>query len=397
MNDTPSRIPLWGQGVVAAAKRLAEGELVLRFANGAERTIKAAQPGFNAVLEFTRPRALRRMLLSGAVGLAESYFDGDWTSPDLPSVIALGANNERQLAGGLTAVLPQRMLHHVRHRLRPNTRIGARRNIEAHYDLGNDFYRQWLDPTMTYSSALFERDGMSLEDAQRNKWRRIAEELDLGPGDHILEIGCGWGGFAMFAAREYGARVTGLTLSREQCDHAREAVAREGLGNLVDIRLEDYRDTTGVFDRIVSIEMFEAIGERQWKRFFEVCRERLKPGGVAALQIITIADDRFDAYRRSPDFIQLYIFPGGMLPSLSALGESARGAGLGIDTVRTFALSYADTLKEWRVRFDNAWPKIAPLGFDDRFKRMWDYYLAYCEGGFRAGAIDVGQFRLTRA
>jgi len=237
---------------------------------------------------------------------------------------------------------------------------------------------------------------MSLEQAQRNKWRRISEGLDLAPGDHILEIGCGWGGFAMFAAREYGARVKGLTLSKEQFEFARAEVEREGLGNMVDIRLQDYRDTQGTFDRIVSIEMFEAIGERQWKRFFEVCRERLRPGGIAALQIITIADERFDAYRRSPDFIQLYIFPGGMLPSPSALDACARNAGLGIETLRTFALSYADTLKEWRDRFDTAWPKVASLGFDERFKRMWDYYLAYCEGGFRAGAIDVGQFKLTR-
>lgn len=395
MDDLTSRVPLWGQGVVAAARRLAEGELVLRFTNGAERAIRGAQPGFNAVLEFTRARALPRMLLGGAVGLAESYFDGDWSSPDLPSVIALGAKNESQFAGGLVAALPQRLLHHLKHKIRPNTRGGAKRNIQAHYDLGNAFYREWLDPTMTYSSALFEQ-GMDLEAAQRNKWRRIAQELDLVPGDHILEIGCGWGGFAMFAAREYGVRVTGLTLSKEQFEFARAAVTREGLGNLVDIRLQDYRDTQGTFDRIVSIEMFEAIGEKQWRRFFEVCRERLRPGGIAALQIITIADERFDAYRRSPDFIQLYIFPGGMLPSPSALDVSARSAGLGIETMRTFALSYADTLKEWRNRFDAAWPKIAPLGFDERFKRMWDYYLAYCEGGFRAGAIDVGQFKLTR-
>jgi cyclopropane-fatty-acyl-phospholipid synthase len=292
--------------------------------------------------------------------------------------------------------LPKRLLYTVKHRLHRNTREGAKRNIQAHYDLGNAFYREWLDPTMTYSSALFE-SGMTLEEAQRNKWRRIAEELGLKPGDHILEIGCGWGGFAIFAAREYGAQVTGLTLSQEQYEFARAAVARESLGNLVDIRLQDYRDVQGSFDRIVSIEMFEAIGEKQWRQYFDVCRERLKPGGMAALQIITIADERFDAYRRNPDFIQLYIFPGGMLPSPSVLDASARSAGLGIETMRTFAQSYAETLKEWRARFDDAWPRIAPLGFDERFKRMWDYYLAYCEGGFRAGAIDVAQFKLTRA
>ncbi len=365
MDQISSRIPLWGQGLVAAARRLAEGELVLRFANGAERTIQAAKPGFNAVLEFTHARALPRILFGGAVGLAESYFDGDWSSPDLPALIALGANNDRHLAGHMAAALPQRLYHHIKHRvLRANTRAGAKRNIQAHYDLGNAFYRQWLDPTMTYSSALFEHDGMSLEDAQRNKWRRIADELALRPGDHILEIGCGWGGFAMFAAREYGARVTGLTLSQEQHDYACAAVEREGLGNLVDIRLQDYRDTRGTFDHIVSIEMFEAIGERQWKTFFDICRERLKPGGIASLQIITIADDRFDDYRRNPDFIQMYIFPGGMLPSPSALQDSATSAGFGIDTVRTFALSYAETLRTWRDRFDAEWPKIASLGFD---------------------------------
>jgi cyclopropane-fatty-acyl-phospholipid synthase len=395
MDNLSSRIPLWGKGVAAAARRLAEGELVLKFANGAERTIRAARPGVKAVLEFTRARALPRMLFGGAVGLAESYFDGDWTSPDLPSVIALGAQNEKQLPGGMNGALPKRVLNAIKHKLRPHTREGAKRNIQAHYDLGNAFYSEWLDPTMTYSSALFEH-GMTLEEAQRNKWRRMAEGLDLTPGDHILEIGCGWGGFAMYAAREYGARVTGLTLSQEQHDFARAAIAREGLGNLIDIRLQDYRDVQGTFDRIVSIEMFEAIGEKQWPKFFEVCRERLKQGGTATLQIITIANERLADYRRNPDFIQLYIFPGGMLPSPAALHEVARKAGLGIETVRTFATSYADTLKEWRERFDEAWPKIAPLGFDERFKRMWDYYLAYCEGGFRSGAVDVGQFRLTR-
>jgi cyclopropane-fatty-acyl-phospholipid synthase len=396
MDELSSRIPLWGQGLAAAARRLAEGELVLKFANGAERVVKGAKPGVKAVLEFARARALPRMLFGGAVGLAESYFDGDWSSPDLASVIALGAHNEGRIGGGLEGALPQRLIYSLKHRLNLNTREGARRNIQAHYDLGNAFYREWLDPTMTYSSALFE-SGMTLEEAQRNKWRRIAEQLELKPGDRVLEIGCGWGGFAIFAARDYGAQVTGLTLSKEQHDFARAAVEREGLGNLIDIRLEDYRDVQGTFDRIVSIEMFEAIGERQWKQYFDVCRERLKPGGLAALQIITIADDRFEGYRRNPDFIQLYIFPGGMLPSPSILDASAKSAGLGIETMRTFALSYADTLKEWRDRFDEAWPRIAALGFDERFKRMWDYYLAYCEGGFRAGAIDVGQFLLRRA
>ncbi|HWA30423.1 MAG TPA: cyclopropane-fatty-acyl-phospholipid synthase family protein, partial [Rhizomicrobium sp.] len=267
----------------------------------------------------------------------------------------------------------------------------------AHYDLGNAFYSQWLDPTMTYSSAVFEQPDQPLEDAQRNKWRKLAEILDLREGMTILEIGCGWGGFATFAAKEYGCHVTGITLSKEQLAFAKKAAEDAQLSHLTDFRLIDYRDIGGSFDRIVSIEMFEAVGEEHWPAYFRAVRERLKPGGVAALQIITIEDERFQAYRRQADFIQLYIFPGGMLPSPSALKDAVTKQGMGFETVRAFGLSYAETLRRWREVFDARWDTIKPLGFDERFKRMWDYYLASCEGGFRAGNIDVSQFRLTRA
>ena len=250
---------------------------------------------------------------------------------------------------------------------------------------------------MTYSSALYERESMSLEDAQIAKWRRIAELIDLKPDHHVLEIGCGWGGFAMFAAKEFGCRVTAITVSQAQSVRAREAVAAAGLSHRVEVRLEDYRDVHGQFDRIVSIEMFEAVGEENWPQFFGTMRERLTPGGIAALQIITIPDERFAEYRGGADFIQLYIFPGGMLPCPTALSAAARDAGFAIETARTFADSYAQTLKEWRERFDAQWSAISAQGFDEHFRRMWQYYLAYCEGGFRAGAIDVAQFRLTRA
>jgi cyclopropane-fatty-acyl-phospholipid synthase len=370
---------------------------VLRFSNGAERTIRAAKSGASAVLNIARARTLRRLVFGGTVGLAESYLDGDWESPDLASVFEFGARNMDRMIGGLRGLSLLQLPRILKHKARANTRKGSRRNIAAHYDLGNTFYSQWLDPTMTYSSALFETKDMSLEDAQRAKWQRLAETLDLRPGHRVLEIGCGWGGFAMFAACEYGCHVTGITLSTEQHAYATREAARAGLSDKIDIRLQDYRDVQGQFDRIASIEMFEAVGEENWPCYFDVVRERLKPDGVAGLQIITIADSDFELYRQGPDFIQLYIFPGGMLPSPTALKTVATGRGLGFETVRTFAGSYAETLRRWRETFDTRWPTIAPLGFDERFRRMWDYYLASCEGGFRAGAIDVGQFRLTRA
>jgi cyclopropane-fatty-acyl-phospholipid synthase len=391
------RPPLLARAVMRSLNEIAEGELVLRFANGAERSMRAARSGARAVMDIERVRALRRALVGGTVGLAEAYLDGDWTSPDLAGVFEFGARNLDRLMGGMKGLAPLRLLHLAKHKLRFNSRAGARRNIAAHYDLGNEFYSEWLDPTMSYSSAFFEQADMSLEEAQRNKWRRIAEMLELKPGHHVLEIGCGWGGFAMFAAREYGCRVTGITLSKAQQAYATAEIARHQLSHLIDIQLIDYRDVEGSFDRIVSIEMFEAVGEENWPSYFAAVRDRLKPGGCAGLQIITIEDERFDDYRKEADFIQLYIFPGGMLPSPSALRTHAIRHDLGFETVRTFALSYAETLRRWRECFDSRWHRIAPLGFDERFKRMWDYYLASCEGGFRAGAIDVGQFKLTRA
>jgi len=389
--------PFWGRAVVRAASGIGEGELVLKFANGAERTIHAAQAGARAVLDVARDRVWRRMMLGGEIGVAEAFMDGDWTSPDLAAVFEFAARNTERLTGALNGLSVLQWLNMRKHRARANTRSGSRRNIAAHYDLGNAFYSQWLDPTMTYSSAVFERKDQPLEEAQVNKWRRLAETLDLRPGMTLLEIGCGWGGFAMFAAREYGVHVTGITLSHEQYAYATNAVSKAGLSGLIDIQLIDYRDVQGTFDRIASIEMFEAVGEEHWPIFFRVVRERLAPGGIAGLQIITIDDNRFERYRREADFIQLYIFPGGMLPSQTALKEHVTSQGMGFETVRTFALSYAETLRRWRETFDARWPTIQPLGFDERFKRMWDYYLASCEGGFRAGSIDVGQFRLTRA
>lgn len=337
-------------------------------------------------------RVLRRLLTGGGIGFAESYMAGEWDTQDLAGLLAVLAQSQRS-AGSLA---PRAPLHRLLHLLRANTRGGSRRNIAAHYDLGNDFFRAWLDPSMTYSAARFEKTEDTLEQAQLRKYRSLAAMLDLRPGMRVLEIGCGWGAFAELAAREHGCHVTGLTLSREQLAYAEARIARAGLADRVELRLQDYRDAGGGFDRIASIEMFEAVGERHWPVFFDVLRRRLVPGGIAALQVITIAEERFARYRSRADFIQRYIFPGGMLPSPGAFGAGIDAAGLRLARVDMFGASYSRTLAEWHAAFDRAWPAIRAMGFDERFRRMWKYYLAYCEGGFRAGAIDVGQFRIER-
>jgi cyclopropane-fatty-acyl-phospholipid synthase len=353
-------------------------------------------PGPNAVIRVNRWRALRKFLTQGDFGFVESYMDGDWDSPELANVIELAVRN----SGSWNASRLQSALHkfwqRLLHLMHDNSKRGSRRNIAAHYDLGNEFYKQWLDPTMTYSSAYFAQPGQSLSDAQTAKYRRIAEALDIRPDHHLLEIGCGWGGFAEFAVKEYGCKLTGLTLSKEQLKFASERLQREGLSEKVDFRLQDYRDVGGTFDRIASIEMFEAVGEQHWPRYFDTVRERLAQGGAAALQIITIAEDRFEQYRKGADFIQRYIFPGGMLPSVERLKTQFDRAKLKFVDATMFGDSYADTLRQWRDRFLAAWAHIEPLGFDERFRRMWVMYLAYCEGGFRGKAVNVGQFKLVR-
>jgi cyclopropane-fatty-acyl-phospholipid synthase len=375
--------------LAAAAERAGRGRVALVLPDGT-RLPAARAPAAEIVLR--RHRALWRVLAGGGIGLAESYMDGDWDTPDLPGLLALLAEAHR----GAGVPVPLGPWHRLMHLARPNTRRGSRRNIAAHYDLGNDFFRLWLDPGMTYSAALFAAPDDTLEQAQRRKYRRLADLLGLRPGLRVLEIGCGWGGFAEMAAREYGCRVVAITLSRAQLQYARERIARAGLCDRVELLLQDYREVGGAFDRVAAIEMFEAVGERNWPAFFGLLRRRLVPGGMAALQVITIAESRFARYRRRADFIQRYIFPGGMLPSPDALRRAAAAAGLRPGAAETFGPSYARTLAEWHRAFDHAWPAVAGLGFDERFRRMWKFYLAYCEGGFRAGAIDVGQYRFDR-
>jgi cyclopropane-fatty-acyl-phospholipid synthase len=372
------------------------GHLMLTLPDGSMHRFGGQRPGPEAEVTLHTPRAIRRFAFGGSLGWAEAYLDGDWSSPDIRAVMALAAANEQEWNAVLRGNPLMRSLSRLYHALRPNTRRGARRNIAAHYDLGNDFYAAWLDRTMTYSSAEFAEEGETLEAAQARKVHALLTAIDLRPGQSLLEIGCGWGYLAETAARDFGARVVALTLSREQHAYAATRIAEAGVADRVEIRLQDWRDVPERFDRIASVEMFEAVGEAYWSRFFAALRDRLAPGGLAGLQIITIADRLFAEYRRSADFIQRYVFPGGMLPSPSRLREEAARAGLRWCGETWFGTSYAKTLRLWNERFQAAWPRIAALGYDERFKRLWEYYLCYCETGFRAGWTDVGRFVLAR-
>lgn len=376
------------------AERIVCGRLVLIGPGGARHAVMGRQPGPEATLIVNRLRLLRRLATGGSIGFGESYMDGDWDTPDLQGVLFLAAENERHLRMKLAGTTPGRLAARIRHLIRQNTREGAARNIARHYDLGNAFYEQWLDPTMTYSSAIFGSSEESLDRAQITKFQRLASITGISGAHHVLEIGCGWGGFACWAARTLGCRVTGITISPAQHAFACQRVKAEGLEDRVSICLQDYRDVDGHFDRIVSIEMLEAVGERYWSTFFETLKRRLLPGGMAGLQVITIADEFFGRYRSGADFIQRYIFPGGMLPGSSVLHRHATAAGFEVLTDEGFGCHYAHTLAAWRVRFDAAHREIAAQGFGSRFERMWRYYLAYCEAGFRTGRIDVRQIAL---
>jgi cyclopropane-fatty-acyl-phospholipid synthase len=379
------------------AARLRAGELIIQLPGGVRHRFRGSAPGPAGHLVLHRERALRRLLTGGGAGFAEAYLDGDWDSPDLARLLELLALNHAAYDELYYGRRWHGWLARLQHLLRPNSRRGSRRNIHAHYDLGNRFYELWLDATMTYSAALFADPQAPLEEAQRAKYRRLAERLQLQAGHRLLEIGCGWGGFAEFVAREFDAQVTAITISEEQHAFAAARMQAAGLAGRVEVRLQDYRDVAGRFDRIASIEMFEAVGERYWPVFFAKLHELLAPSGLAGLQVITIAERHFEAYRRSVDFIQRHIFPGGMLPSPGVLRAQIERAGLRETAPFTFGRHYAHTLAGWQQRFQATWPQIQGLGFDQRFKRIWEYYLAYCEAGFRAGFTDVRQVILQRA
>ena len=382
--------------VDALASRLSVGSLAVTLPNGERRNYRGDAPRPAAAISINRSRVLRRLFTGGGLGFAGSYIDGDWDSDDLTTLLEVAARNQAILDQAIKGRPWVRAFNRCVHALRGNSRRGSRRNIAAHYDLGNDFYALWLDPTLTYSAALYDSQTDSLDAAQARKYARMAEIADLRPEHEVLEIGCGWGGFSMWAARTIGCRVTALTISRQQYEFCKQRIAAAGLADRVTVRLQDYRDVRGRFDRVVSIEMLEAVGERYWPVFFDALRERLVPGGRAALQVITIDDAVFPAYRARTDFVQRYIFPGGMLPAPGKLREAVRAARLAWQSDADHGADYARTIAEWRVRFERAWPEITALGFDDRFRRLWRYYLAYCEAGFRTGRIGLMQIGLSR-
>jgi cyclopropane-fatty-acyl-phospholipid synthase len=373
------------------------GVMTFVLPDGREIRLEGAAAGPEARLLVHDYNFMVRTMRSGTIGFGEGYMAGEWDTPDLSvllEVLALNFAKFERVAFGNPIMA---LLNLVEHALRGNSRTGSKKNIHAHYDLGNAFYSRWLDASMTYSSARFAQPGEALSEAQRRKYRTLCEGMGLSPDHHVLEIGCGWGGFAEFAAREMGAKVTAITISEEQFKFASERMFRQGLSERAQIRLVDYRDVEGQFDRVASIEMFEAVGERYWRTYFDKIRESLTPNGRAGLQIITIQDELFPHYRKRPDFIQKYIFPGGMLPSEARLRAETERAGLSWAGISRFGHNYADTLAEWARRFEAAWDEITRLGFDERFRKLWRFYLSYCEAGFRTARTDVVQLNLAKA
>jgi cyclopropane-fatty-acyl-phospholipid synthase len=397
-----SRTPAAARLLLALLRRVEAGRVELTGPDGATHVFgPGGAPASDAkatpaILAFRDWNVAAEALKGGDVAFAESYMAGRWSTPDLTQLLTVLAANQSALERAFYGHWWTRALLRLKHRLNDNTKRQARRNILAHYDLGNAFYARWLDPTMTYSSALFDGDyARPLAVAQQAKYDRMLGELAPRAAARILEIGCGWGGFAETAARA-GHHVTGISLSDAQTAHARARLAAAGLEAHTDLRVQDYRDVAGRFDGIASIEMFEAVGERHWPAYFRVVHDALVPGGRACIQTITIADDRFERYRTQSDFIQQYIFPGGMLASPARFIDIATAAGLRLERVHAFGRDYAETLKRWLSAFDTELLAIRAQGFDERFIRCWRFYLAYCAAGFDTGTTDVAQYTFVR-
>ena len=389
--------PVFRAAVRLIAANWSIGSMTFVMPSGQELYIKGSEPGPDARLTISDFRFIRRALSAGDIGFAEAYMAGEFDTPDLPDLLYVFAANWDRVHHVTMGNPLAWTINRIRHALRPNSKQGSKKNIHAHYDLGNAFYDKWLDPTMTYSSAKFDRPGQPLPEAQTAKYKALAESMGLQSGQSVLEIGCGWGGFAEYAAREVGAKVTAITISQEQYAFAKQRMFEGGLNERADIKLVDYRDIDGRFDRVASIEMFEAVGERYWPAYFGKINESLAPGGRAGLQIITIKDEYFEEYRSRADFIQKYIFPGGMLPSEERLKKVTDRAGFTWTGVERFGRDYADTLAQWHKSFDAAWNDIRPLGFDERFRKLWKFYLSYCEAGFRTERTSVVQLSLAKA
>jgi cyclopropane-fatty-acyl-phospholipid synthase len=390
-------LPRSARLALSIASYMRRGSIEVQLPDGRKLLFEGAESGPAAKMVVHDFGFAWRLLRGGDLGIAESYLRGEWETPNLTEFLYLFCVNVEMMQAILRGKPLVRWAQLFQHWLNRNTRRQARKNIHAHYDLGNEFYRAWLDPTMTYSSALFDQDSTDLSVAQLRKYESLAQQIGLKPGQNVLEIGCGWGGFAEYAAKTHGANVTGLTISKEQHDYARKRLFEAGLADKVAIKMQDYRDETGIYDRIVSIEMIEAVGEQFWPDFFRQMRDRLAAGGIAGIQAITIQERFFLNYRREIDYIRRYVFPGGMLPSPAILKSLGVRFGIPLVGEKVFGDDYARTLSVWRDRFRDAWPSLVPLGFDERFRRLWEYYLAYCEAGFRSRNIDVRQMIFAKS
>ena len=390
-------LPRYFGPVFEKLRGIAKGRLDIVLPDGRRFRAEGAAPGYVAEVHVHNGDVFARTIREGDMGFCEAYMDGWWSTPDLMAFMDFVHDDAENVYDGFPGQFLVRAYERLRFWLQSNSKRQAKKNISYHYDLGNDFYALWLDETMTYSSAKFETGQESLEKAQTQKYASMVDQMGAQPGDHVLEIGCGWGGFAEYAARERGLRVTCLTISKEQFKYARERIEKAGLSDKVTFKLQDYRDETGSYDGIASIEMFEAVGQKYWPVYFDTVKKCLKPGKSATLQIITVADRRWEVYQQRPDFIQKYIFPGGMLPSPKALRAAVEGAGLSVARSIEFGKSYDLTLRRWHETFNAKWEQVRALGFDDRFRRMWNFYLTSCAATFDSGNCDVTQITVTRA
>jgi cyclopropane-fatty-acyl-phospholipid synthase len=375
--------------------KLSKGRLSVTYPDNKQRKFIGEKKGYEADIKFNNYKLFNKLIRKGSIGFAESYMDGDFETNNLSRLLLFGFDNETNYVDNKKNLIINFYIR-LKHYFNENTKNKSKKNIKYHYDLGNDFYKHWLDKSMTYSSAIFSDKDSSLFDAQINKYDQIVKPMNLNENSNLLEIGCGWGGFSSYVAKKYKTKVKAITISKEQYDFASKYISQEGLNEKVSIEMKDYRDVNEKYTNIASIEMFEAVGKKYWETFLETLKKSLLKEGIASLQIITINENKVDKYQNNPDFIQQYIFPGGILPSKNQLNIISNDIGLSFIEVQNFKHSYAKTLQIWNDEFQSSWPDIASQGFSLRFKKMWEYYLSYCEVGFLTGATDVSQFIIKK-
>ena len=372
------------------------GNLEVVFPSGEMKIYSGINNGLKASIHIHNYNFLSYIFKRGSVGYAEAYMNGLYSTSNLTNLLMLSHKNENFFLDNINSNLFYLTLSKIKHFLNDNSKSQSKKNIKYHYDLGNKFYEKWLDKSMTYSSAIFDQQNTNLSDAQINKYKKIAESLSLNENSKTLEIGCGWGGFSSYVAKNYKCKIDAITISKEQFNYTSNKIQKEGLGEKVDVQFKDYREINTKYSNIASIEMFEAVGKKYWNSYFDIIKNSLSENGKAALQIITINELRAKDYQTRPDFIQQYIFPGGMLPTKKQLEESAKDVGLKCLELLSFGKSYAKTLNIWNSQFQESWNDVAEYGFDNKFKRMWEYYFAYCETGFLSSSTDVSQFLVKK-